>query len=1180
MKKTCNKDFSQKKFFLRVMKIYTILFFVTIANIFALDVNSQNISMNLKDVELKSVFKEIENKTDFSFFYNNSLVDVNQKTSISVKNLDLDKVLTKLFKRTPVDYKVVKSQIVLFPRNNTSILSMIEKILLEDNEDLNEVINEKEKKQTIASNENIKSKIDIAVQNLINGTVSDVSGPLPGVSIIIVGTNRGTETDFDGKYQIDAKKGDVLQFSFVGMRTIRIVVGDSNIIDVVLENDNILEEVIVTAYGTSTKEAFTGSASVVGAEDLAIRNVTSPISAIEGRATGVQFTSTNGQPGSSPNIVIRGVGTLNGDTDPLFIVDGVQYEGALNTINQEDIESFTILKDAASTSLYGSRAANGVVIITTKSGTKGGIQVNASTQYGLVSRGISLYDQVSPGQYYEIMWEALKNSSAGGGDPAFASANIYNQLGYNPFNVPNDQIVGTDGRLNPNAQVIYQSLDWFDVMEQTGTRRNYNVNVSGGGEKHKVFFSASYLEEEGFVRTSSFDRLTTRLNAEFEASEYITIGGSANITISEAVGPSSAGTGSIVNPFGFANNIGSIYPVYVNDLQGNIVTDVFGNPVFDSGEGFPEFNIGSRPINQGRHALQELLLNDERDKDNTYGFRFFADFKILEGLNLRLNYGRDINEGLEKEYENAVIGDAQPDGRYGEERFRRQVENFNQILTYTKSFNDLHNLEVTAGHESFDRTFSSNGGLATVQAANGIFEFDNFSNIVDLEGSSTRKAIEGYFLRTNYNFDNKYYLSASVRRDGSSVFDSDFRWGTFYSVGASWRIDQEKFMKNVSFINRLKLRGSYGEVGNDDLLDFFLSQPRFSITSNAAAPAIIFTDIGNSELQWETIENFDVAVEFGLFNNLLEGSIEYYKKNSSDLLYLLPIAPSNGLNEFPANIGDMFNSGWEIGLTAHLFKQNDFRWDITLQASTFKNEITSLPSPFIEDEQRWAEGRSLFDFFLLRTAGVDPDTGDQLFLMYELDENGESVPVLDSSGNQETTNDWQETERAYTGDSSIPDLLGSIANSLSYKGITLDFLITYGIGGKIWDNGYAGMMNSGTYGRSLNPDILNAWRQPGDITEVPRMEAGNPNLVRRQSDRFLTDASFWALKNVNLGYTFNNSVTDAIGIDNLRVSVTGENLYLKSKRDGLDPQFNLSGTPDGNDFSPARIISFGLNVSF
>ena len=778
------------------------------------------------------------------------------------------------------------------------------------------------------------------------------------------------------------------------------------------------------------------------------------------------------------------------------------------------------------------------------------------------------------------MWEALKNSSAGGGDPAFASANIYNNLGYNPFDVPNDQIVGVDGNLNPSANLIYKSLDWYDVLEQSGVRQNYSVNVAGGGDKHKVFFSASYLDEDGYVVKTNFNRLTTRLNADFEANDWITIGGSANITISESEGPTSAGTGSIVNPFGFAKNIGSIYPVYINDLNGDLVLDAAGNPVFDNGEGFPQYNIGSRPVNQGRHALQELLLNDERNRDNTYGFRFYADFKILEGLNFRLNYGRDINEGLSKEYENNIIGDAQPTGRYAETRSRREVENFNQIITYSKSFNDVHNIDITAGHESFDRSYSENNGLAVEQTAEGIFEFDNFATPVRLGGFSSDKTIEGYFLRANYNFNDKYYLSTSIRRDGSSVFSTDARWGNFYSVGASWRIDQEDFMTDVSFIDRLKLRASFGQVGNDDLLDFFLAQPRYGLTSNAGSPAIIWQEIGNAELQWETVESFDVALEFRMFNNFLDGTIEYYKKNSSDLLYDLPIALSNGLNSFPTNIGDMFNSGVELGLTAHLVNNEDFKWDFTLQASTFKNEITSLPDPFVNGSKRWEEGRSRYDFFLLHTAGVDPANGDQLFLMFEIDADGNSVPVLDGSGVQETTNDWQATERAYTNDTTIPDVLGSIANSFSYKGFTLDVLMTYGIGGSFLDNGYAAMMHTGNYGSSYHPDILNAWRQPGDITDVPRLQNGTSDLVQSQSTRFLTDASFWTLKNINFGYSFDSKISEKLGVDNLRLSVSGENLYLKSKRTGLDPQYNLAGTPAGNDFNPSRIFTFGLNVAF
>lgn len=1027
--------------------------------------------------------------------------------------------------------------------------------------------------------------LSFAQEKTISGKVIDQNGlPLPGTTVLVKGTSNGTSTDFDGNYSITANTGATLVFSFLGYTTKEVKVGSSNTVNVTLAEDRAaLEEVVVVAYGTTTKEAFTGSASVITTQQLENRNVTSPIAAIEGRATGVQFTTGAGGPGASPNIIIRGVGTLQGSATPLIIVDGVQYDGPLNTINQEDIASFTILKDAASTSLYGSRAANGVVIITTKKGTKGGIKVNVTAQVGAVTAGIPFYDELTPGQYYETMWEALKNSSAGGGDPAFASANIYNQLGYNPFDVPNDQIVGTDGRLNPNANVIYQSLDWYDVLQRTGTRTNYNINVAGGGENHRVFFSASYLDEESYVITSAFDRLTTRLNADFDVNDWLTIGGSANITITEATAPSSANTGSIVNPFGFAKNIGSIYPVYVNDLNGNLVLDAAGNPVFDNGEGFPEFNIGSRPINQGRHALQELLLNDERDRDNTYGFRFYTDFKIIDGLSVRINYGRDINEGIEKEYENNIIGDAQPTGRFSEDRFRRQIENFNQVITYTKSFNDIHNFDVTLGHESMARTFSDFDALATEQTAEGIFEFDNFASPTRIGGSTTEYRLEGYFARLNYNFDNKYYLSASARRDGSSVFSTDARWGTFWSIGGSWRIDQEKFMDNVTFVDNLKLRASYGEVGNDRLpnpRDFFLSQARYSLTSNAGQPGIFWSDLGNSALEWETLTNYDIALEFGLFNNFLDGSIEYYRRDSSGLLFELPIALSNGFNQFSTNLGKLYNDGFEIGLTAHLFRKPNFSWDLTLQASTFRNEITEIENPVINGSKRWVEGRSRYDFYLLHSAGVDPDNGDALFFMYEFDEDGESIPVLDANGNHETTNDWTETERAYTGDTTIPDLLGSISNSFTYKNFSLDVLFTYGIGGTVLDNGYSAMMHTGLYGRSYHPDILRAWRQPGDITDVPRLENGSTDQVLTQSTRFLTDASFFSLRNLSLGYSLNRSVTEKLGMDSFRISVTGENLFLNTERDGLNPQFSLAGTSNGNSFNPSRIISVGVNASF
>ena len=1026
----------------------------------------------------------------------------------------------------------------------------------------------------------------LMAQRTVSGKVTDDSGePLPGVNVVIKGTTNGVTSDIDGNYRLQIQENTILVFSYVGFESQEVEVGNRTLMDISLSGITELDEVIVTAYGTSTRKEFTGAAQSVSSRELENRSVTSPISAIEGKVSGVQFTSPAG-PGAAPGIVIRGVGTLNGSTDPLYIVDGVQFSGPINTINQEDIESFTVLKDAASTSLYGSRAANGVVIITTKKGSEGGVKVNASVQTGVVSRGVPFYDQISPGRYYETYWEALRNTSAADGDGTFATENIYNQLGYNPFNVPNDQIVGTDGRLNPDAQLVYQSLDWFDELQRTGVRTNYNANISAGGDDHSVFFSVSYLEDESYVIRSGFDRLTSRLSAEFDVNDKIKIGGSGNLALTETRGPSSAGSGNIVNPFSFAQNMGSIYPVFVNDRDGNIVRDAEGNAIWDNGEGFADFGIGSRPRNQGRHAIQELTLNNESDNDNTYGFRAFTDFKIIEGLNLRISYGGDFNEFYESEYENPVIGDAQPDGRLSQTRRRQSILNFNQILTYQKDFGS-HTIDLTAGHESTEWEFSEMDGLKTIQAANGIFEFANFSNIVDLDGFTFERALEGYFFRANYDYRDKYFLSASVRRDGSSVFDKEDRWGTFYSVGASWLLDQEVFIQDISWLSQLKLRASYGEVGNDNLgnpaifdFEWYLSQPLFAITSNAANPAILINALGNRELQWETSANFDIAIDFGLFDDFLEGSIEYYQRNSTDLLYFLPIAPSNGINEVPVNAGDMVNSGLELSLTAHLVNNDNLKWDLTLLGTTLNNEITSLPSPFINGSKRWAEGRSRYDFFLYKTAGVDPETGDQLYYQYDFNENNQSVPVLDDDGNHLTTTDWSSTQRGYTGDSAVPDFLGSISNSVRYKGFDFNLLITYGIGGSVLDNAYANLMLTSSYGRALHPDILRAWRQPGDVTDVPRLEAGNVDLVQTQSDRFITDASFWAVRNASVGYSFSQAVLDKIGLTSMRVSVIGENLFLRSKRDGLDPQYNLAGTAPGDDFVPGRIVSIGLNLSF
>ncbi|GAA4293391.1 SusC/RagA family TonB-linked outer membrane protein [Aestuariibaculum suncheonense] len=1024
--------------------------------------------------------------------------------------------------------------------------------------------------------------LSYAQEKTISGIVSDDSGlALPGATVVVKGTTSGTSTDFDGKYAIKANQGSVLVFSFVGYTTQEITVGASNSINVTMKEDAAaLEEVVVVAFGTTTKEAFTGSASVVEAESLELRPLTSPIAAIEGNATGVQFLSGSGSPGSSPSIVIRGVGTLNGDTDPLFIVDGVSFQGGLSTLNQDDIESITVLKDAASTSLYGSRAANGVVIITTKKGKKSsGITVNATSQFGVITKAIDEYDTVSPGEYYELMWQSYKNSL--GGDAAAAtqaSATIFNRLGRNPFDVPNDQIVGTDGKLNPNANLIARDLNWYDALERTGSRQNHSINVSGGGENHSVFFSASNLSEKGYVIESGYDRTTGRLSGSFNATKWLSMGGNINFSSEKFKGSPSRGS-SIANVFGFAKNMGSIYSPYLLDPStGDYIRDEAGNIRWDRGESISSLGISSRPTSVGRNALEEAILNEELTKRNNYGFRYNADFTIIEGLKVSLIYGQDIQDSYNKSYENAEVGDGAPNARFEDTRFRRTVENFNQLITYNKSFGN-HNFDLTLGHENFDRNYTENSAFKSTETISGIYELDNFSVVLDASGSSTDYKLEGFLGRLNYNFNNKYYLSASARRDGSSVFTNN-KWGTFYSLGGSWRISQEGFMKDVSFINNLKLRGSYGEVGNDQLGNYYISQPLYAIYPNAGTPGLRWDTTGNAELQWETSSSWDIALEFGLFNNRLTGAFEFYKKVSSDLLYNVPIPPSEGQVEAPDNVGDLYNQGFEIGLNGLIVDSKNFEWNLGINASTLKNEITYLPSPFIDGSKRWEEGRSRFDFFLYDYAGVDPSNGDALYYKYEEIDGKVGIPVLNENGTHATTNSWSEAGKGYVGASAVPDLIGSITNNFSFGNIDLNFLFTYQIGGDILDYGYADMMHEGAYGESLHPDALNAWKNPGDITNVPRMENSNTNLAQRLSSRWLTDASYLALRNVNLAYNLSSSTAEQIGVDKLRLFVTGENLLMFAKRTGLNPQYNLAGTPEGNDYNPNRVISIGVNVAF
>lgn len=1178
MKKNNSRFFSTKILLVRIMKIYTALLCITIAKLFAGDAYAQNISLKLRNVELKTIFTEIEEKSEYSFFYNNSLVDVSKKKSLNVKDKEIIAVLRSLLHNTDIGYEIFKKQIILFPKSDTSMRNLIMELLDKEATEEEDIGTDKDEGVPI---ENVETIFKEAVQDLLSGKVTDDLGtPLPGVSVLIKGTTVGTQTDFDGNYQINAKTGDILVFSYLGLVTQEITVGNNRTINVSLEEDiNALDEVIVVAYGTAKKESFTGSATQINSETIEKRILTNVVNVLDGASPGVQVAASNGQPGSGPAIRVRGIGSINAGQGPLIILDGVQFDGELSSLSSNDIESITVLKDAASTSLYGSRAGNGVVLITTKKGRSGQKdQFTFNVSQGTTSRSIPEYKRVNAQEYYPLLWEALRNSLSISGSVPQAEANqratdeIFGELGTNPFNVPNNQIVGTDGLLNPNAQLLYPNdLDFQEPLIRSGTRSNIDFSYRGANEKTDYFASLSYLDEKGFIINSDFQRITGRININSKLDDWFKTGINLSYATSVSNQANDGGTNNIVNPFNSSRSIAPIYPVFLHDpVTGEFILDDAGNRQFDLGDD----RVGA---SSGRNIVQETILNRDVDEINSISARTYAEFYFLKDFTFTVNATLDKRFFFSEELQNRVVGDAAPDGRAERLSSITTSVTYNQLLNYSRDFGK-HSVGVLLGHESNEREFNRFEGDRMLQIAEGNTELDNFVTTTNLSSRTDIDSREGYFSRVNYDYNDKYYLSASFRRDGSSRFSPDSRWGNFFSLGGSWRLEQEDFISSISWINQLKLRASYGEVGND-FVDIFAFQGRFDLGfNNAGEGGILASDEENLDLEWETNIQTDVAVEFGFFNNRLNGSIEYYNRRSSELIFNLPLPRQNGLDDIPSNIGAIENRGLEFNLSGDIIRNEDFRWNLNINASTLTNEITELPQEeVIRGTQRLRVGGDIFAFFVRDWFGVDPADGAGLFVLDTELASADDPSVRTVNGTLVTT-DPDFALREELG-SAVPDLFGSFNNRFTYKGFELGILFTYQLGGDTFDGNYANLLSAGQYGAALHRDILRRWQQPGDITDIPRLDANQLNNFGVASDRFLVKSDFLALRQVNLSYNFTNQITDLLGLTNARVYATGENLFVASGRTGQDIGNRFDGTTR-NRFTPARVISLGVNVTF
>ncbi len=1054
----------------------------------------------------------------------------------------------------------------------------------------------------------------------VTGTVTEfgTDEPMAFVTVHLKGTTRGTTTLDDGSYVINAPANGTLVYSFVGYKTVEVPVENRAVIDVQIEYDAVtLGEVVMVAYGTAPRESITGSISSVNTKAIEKRPVSSVSGVLEGQAAGVQVNNTYGEPGSDATIRIRGFGSVNGSNAPLYVVDGVPFSGSISDLNPQDIESISVLKDAASSALFGNRASNGVILISTKRGSSNTIQLTANVNQGIYNRGIKEYERLDAKEWMEVMWKGHRNNlliSQPDSYPTVQSANqeatqtlVPTYLKYNIFNAPETALFDSNGNMLPTVDILpgYDDLDWNDYIERLGYRQDYTVTGNAASDKSSYYFSAGYLDEEGYVKSSDFQRFTGRANISVQPRKWIkaglTLSGShqiANSTTGDAGSPT-----TYVNPFYYGRNMSPIYPVYLHDMEtGEYLLDSEGNKQYDNG------NMYGRPQNLDRHIVWETALNMDRTYRNTLGSQAYVDINFLKDFKFTLKGDMSLRNTENQTYNNATIGDgAGNKGRASRTFYRYKNYTFQQQLTWKKEFG-LHNVDLLAGHENYSYNYSYTYGYKTTETFEGGPELINFTEITRLNGYQNDYRTESYLTRGRYNYDNKYFAEASFRRDGSSRFHPDNRWGNFWSIGGSWTISKEDFMSGLKHhINSLKLRTSYGEVGNDAGVSYYGYLALYGMAQNANIGAAYKTQNEAADILWETTSSFGIGID-GTFFDRLNVSLDYFDKRSKDLLFDVNLPLSAGATStsdaeatITKNLGSVSNRGVEFVIDADIIRTKDFRWNLGLNGTYLKNKIVTLPEQnrengIISGTKKYVEGRGIYDFWMYQFVGVDQYTGMSLykpdFDLYYIGEAVEGKDEFPAEYLVQIEDDYYTTNSSYSmkdwSGSAIPDFYGSFNTTLSYKNFDLSALFTYSLGGKTIDYSYRSLMSVTANPSALHKDLLNAWNgTPGDVivdsdkridpNGIPMPNYDQSKFTDAVSSRWLVDASYFVIKNVALSYTLPQRIANKMDISGMTVNFSVDNLATFTKLQGMNPQQSFAGT-NNNAFVTARVFSLGLNI--
>ncbi len=1046
----------------------------------------------------------------------------------------------------------------------------------------------------------------------ISGSVFDATGaPVLGAAVTVENnTANGVSTDANGKFAMSVPADAVICVSSLGYVTQQRAVQDAKDFNFVLAQDaTALDDVVVVAFGTAKKEAFTGSAKVVESEEISKVQTTSVANALIGRVAGVQTTSSSGSLGSSATIRIRGFGSINASNNPLWVVDGVPYDGDLNMINTSDIESMTVLKDAASNALYGSRGANGVIMVTTKKAKRGEARVTFDAKVGVNAKATQNYDVITDaGEYYEMHYSALKNSrtNAGYSDAeahTWAASNLTGDsnggLGYNVFNVPEGEyLIGSNGKLNPNAaygnlvtgadgnEYLLTGDNWMDEAYMTGIRQEYTVTVSAANDRASFYGSMGYLDNKGIIEKSYYQRLTGRLKADYQAKNWLKVGANmayTNYTSSDG-NDEEGESGSSANVFAYTS-IAPIYPVYIRDGEGNVMIDEYGYQMYDYGDAanYPNY----RSYLQGSNALQGAWLDESLYEGNAMNATTFADFTITDGLVFTVNGGMSMDQYDYTSLASPYYGQFAPTGGYIWKSHNNSMSyNTQQLLNYNKSVGD-HTFGLLLGHEYNASTFKTIYGTTSNVFSTGNLELSGA--VVDGQGAGSYTSeynTEGYFARAQYDYQSKYFLSGSFRRDASSYFAPQNRWGNFWSVGGAWILSKEDFLADTSdWLDMLKYKISYGSQGNDGIGSYKYTDT-YSLGNNDGEIAVLFSSKGNEDITWETNANFNTGVEFALFKGRFGGNVDYFYRKTTDMLTYFSVPSSLGYSGYYDNVGDMVNKGLEIELYVDIIKTKDLTWSFDINASFIKNEITYIAEKnktinvegydgYYAGTYFYGEGASLYTRYMPTYAGVDQSTGLSMWYVNEVDDEG------NETGNKTTTTSYSEADY-YLQDTSIPDVYGGFSTSVSYKGFDASIAFTYQIGGTVYDSGYAKYMTSpisSSVGYNYHVDLYDSWTPENTDTDIPRFSYQD-TYSTSTSSRFLESASYLNISNINVGYTLPQDLTKSFGVNSFRVYLACDNVAYISARQGLDPRYSFTGSSNYSTYAPIRTISGGITLEF